>query len=137
MQDFNMETVQKALVSLEAKIGNLESQLAAARAKRETLKGTIEYFNPTPKRASKNVVDIKVEPDELRGMELEEALVFIAQRNDDIVTNKSVRPLLVEAGVLHAKQISHKLSLTLTNSVYFEKERTGTYRLLQGLNYSF
>ena len=49
--------------------------------------GTSEYFNPTQKRMPKRLVDLGVEPDELRAMDLEDALIFIAERNNGVVTN--------------------------------------------------
>ena len=132
MPDFNRETVQEELVTLEAKIGRLENQLAEARAKRDTLKGTIEYFNPTPKRAPKRMANLGVEPDELHGMDLEDALVYVAERNNNVVTSGTVRPMLVDAGVLTGKQIHHKLSSTLRMSDRFENEQRGRYRLIEG-----
>ncbi len=130
MPDFNRETVQEELVILEAKIGRLENQLAEACAKRDTLKGTIEYFNPTPKRAPKRMANLGIEPDELRGMDLEDALVYVAERNNNVVTSGTVRPMLVEAGVLTGKQIPHKLSSALRMSGRFENEQRGRYRLI-------
>ena len=78
------------------------------------------------------MADLGVDPNELRGMDLEAALIFVEQRNSGIVTNGTVRTLLVEAGIFNGvKQMSHKLSQVLGMSELFEQHGgRGRYKLI-------
>ena len=75
-------------------------------------------------------MSLDILPDELRGSPLEDALIFIAERNDGILPSTPARELLVEAGVLRGNQTGNALWLALDRSDRFTRESKGRYRLV-------
>ena len=75
-------------------------------------------------------IHLDISPDELRGKPLEDALIFIAERNDGILPSTAARELLVEAGALRGNQTGNALWLALDRSERFARESKGRYRLV-------
>ncbi|MCY4602290.1 MAG: hypothetical protein OXF27_20495 [Acidobacteria bacterium] len=129
MNEINKTVILAELENLERKRERLAASLHEVTCVIEVLKKTIEHFDPTSKRRVVRQEVLNVDADELRGKSLEDALIYVAKRNDGIVRSSSVRPLLVESGVLRVKQTSHALSVALRTSEYFESVTRGKYRL--------
>ena len=131
--ELTMESVTDAIQALDKQIERWESRLADARRKRDALKLTADYFSPaTATTLRRRRSGLNVDPDAVRGMDLEQALLFIAEHNNGIVINSEARPILVEAGVLRGKQstVSHTLCRALAESPRFSRETNGRYRLV-------
>ena len=62
-------------------------------------------------------------PDELRGLPIEEALLRIAQADGGEILSCSARRVLIDAGVIKHRRASSELSNALRASPFFE--RTG------------
>ena len=105
----DVDIVKDKLAKVISKADRLRTALAEADEQVNALRLTIRLFEPPPiKPRRKQRADPKVNPDELRNLDIEDALVLIAERDGGFVYSSSARPLLVEAGLLRGKQISNQ-----------------------------
>ena len=95
--ELTMQSAQRELDLLTKRIDRLELKLQDAKLDRDALVRTIEMFNPTPKPKRRRH-PLAVEPDAVRGMEIEQALLFIAEHSDGHLASGPAREILVEAG---------------------------------------
>ena len=95
---------------------------------------TLELFQPpAPKRVRRQTA-LDISPDDLRGKSLDDALIFIAERNAGVLPSTAARELLVDAGVLVGSQVGNTLWNALDRSERFERESKGRYRLVDDLH---
>ena len=130
--ELTKQSVQAEIETLDKRIERLQSKLTEARNLRDALRLTAEHFSPPEPKPRRKSAMLRVDVDMLRGMELDNALVFLADRNDGHVISGPARELLVEAGILRGKSTttSHALCRALAESPRFEREAPGRYRLL-------
>ena len=130
--DFNLKSVQQEIATLDKRIARLQAKLDAAKRDRDALLRTVKYFSPAPLPKKSRHAALNVDPDEIRGKDLEQALLFIAEHNDGVIVSNQVRPVLVEAGQLRGQPntTSHALCTWLTESPRFERTGVGRYRLV-------
>ena len=130
MCDITEKLIREKMESLTRKIERLQIALEAATRERDALATTLDVFQSTqPKRTHRSMA-LDISPEELRGKPLEDALIFIAERNDGIVPSTPARELLVEAGVLRGNQTGNALWLPLDRSERFARKSKGRYRLV-------
>lgn len=131
MPDITMDTIRKEIEVLERKAGRLRSALRDTERRRDALALTLEHFRPPEaKRARRRGAVLDISPDDLRGKTLEDALIYIAERNDGTLASTAARPVLVDAGVLRGSQVGNALWSALDRSERFEREAKGRYRLV-------
>ena len=134
MCDITEKSIREKMESLSRKIERFQNALNAAVRERDALATTLEVFQPAkPKRTSRRMV-LDIAHDELHGRTLEEALIFIAERNDGILPSTQARELLMAAGVLRGNQTGNALWLALDRSERFTRESKGRYRLVDELD---
>lgn len=131
MSDLTMQAAQDRIEQLTKRAERLRSELASVERDIGALQRTIAIFNPAPPTRVRTQEYLNVDPDELRGKRLEEALIFIAERNKGFINSRAARYVLVDAGVLRGKPAttSHALSTELRDSEKFERLARGKYRL--------
>ena len=131
MPDITMNSIQKEIDALTRKIDRLCATLKNAERSRDALKLTLEHFQPEQKQKRRRTVALDVSSDELRDKSLDEALIYIARRNDGVVPSTAAREVLIEAGVLKGSQVGNRLWAALDRSELFEREAKGQYRLVE------
>ena len=125
MKTLTMESIKFDVESLDKKIERLKTSLAAATSQRAALMLVIDrYTEKTNKPVMRNE-NPGIDPDELRGMKMEEALIRIAENNGGHLNSTTARALLQEAGVLTGSQCGHTLWNALQSSEHFEKVGRG------------
>ena len=134
MPDITRESIQCEIESLQKKASRLRSQLEEVEQATSALEMTLSHFEPKPKKRVVSQEEILVTAEELAGQSLDEALVYIAKRNDGVINSRSVRPLLKDAGLLNGTQISHRLWSKLSDSDSFEQIGRGKYRLIREMH---
>ena len=131
MPDITMHAIQAEIDTLTRKADRLRSTLDGVEQRRNALQLTLQHFQePPPTKKRKRPVTLDVESSELQGKTLEEALIYIAEHNDEIVPSTAAREVLIDAGILKGTQIGHTLWAALGNSERFTREARGRYRLL-------
>ena len=93
----------------------------------------ISHLNISSLRRNRNgrrTTTLNVSTDELRDKSLDEALVYIAERNEGVVPSTAAREVLIAAGVLKGSQVGNRLWAALDRSERFEREAKGRYRLV-------
>ena len=132
MPDITLPAIQSEIDSLTRKIDRLRATLKDAEQRQGALALTIQHFQEpaTPSRRRRSTT-IDIEPTELQGKTLDEALIYIAERNDGIVQSTGARHLLTEAGLLTGSQVGNRLWSALDHSERFTRESKGRYRLLE------
>ena len=132
MPDITLPAIQSEIDSLTRKIDRLSATLKDAEQRREALALTIQHFQePASPSRRRQSTTIDIEPTELHGKTLNEALIYIAERNDGIVQSSEARHLLTEAGLLTGSQVGNRLWSALDHSERFTRESKGRYRLLE------
>ena len=136
MKPLNMESIKLDIDSLNKKIERLESSLKVAKLHRDALVLVVDRFTEMPKRPVRRNENLSIAPEKLKGMKLEEALVYIAENaenNGGILNSTASRELLEEAGVLTGSQRGHTLWNALQSSDRFEKVGRGKYKLIDNI----
>ena len=130
MCDINEKLIREKMESLSRTIERLQKTVDDAQRKRDALALTLQVFQPAPPKRTSRTAALDISADELRGRPLEEALIFIAERNDGVLPSTPAREVLIEAGVLRGLQTGNALWLALDRSERFTRESKGRYRLL-------
>ena len=130
MKPLSMDSVKADAESLDKKIERLKTLLEEAEQQRAALMLVIDRYTEKPKKRIRRNENLGILPEQLRGMKLEAALVFIAQKHGGDLNSSASRELLIEAGVLTGKQTGNTLWNTLQLSENFEKVSRGKYRLI-------
>ena len=131
MSDITLPAIQSEIDSLTRKIDRLRATLEDSERKRAALSLTIQHFQePSQPSRRLRAKTLDVEPTELQGKTLEEALIYIAEQNEGIVHSTIARQVLTEAGVLTGSQVGNRLWSALDHSERFTRESKGRYRLL-------
>ena len=130
MHEITEQKIQNEIKGLQDKADRLKLTLSEIEHAIESLMGTLQHFNPEPKRYARKQPALNVNIEELAGKNLEEALIYIAESNKDQLNSRAVRPLLIEAGVLRGNQTSHTLWSHISESDRFEQIARGIYRLV-------
>ncbi len=131
--ELTMQSAKREIERLDRRIERLESQLSEFRLQREHLRGAIEYFTPKPTpKPKRRQPTIPVTADDVRGLGLEQALLFIAERCNGLVVSGPTREILIEAGILRGNPntTSHALSKELRESPRFHQEARGRFLLI-------
>ena len=130
MPDITMKAIQKEIDALARRIDRLRATLENDERHRDALQLTLEHFQPAQKQKRRRATTLIVSPDELRDKSLDEALVYIAERNEGVVPSTAAREVLIAAGVLTGSQLGNRLWAALDRSERFEREAKGRYRLV-------
>ena len=130
MPDITMKAIQNEIDALTRRMDRLRATLENAELRRDALQLTLEHFQPAQKQKRRRATTLDVSPDELRDKSIDEALVYIAERNKGVVPSTAARKVLVEAGVLKGRQVGNQLWAALDRSERFEREEKGRYRLV-------
>ena len=131
MPDITMHALQAEIDTLKRKVDRLRATLEDAEQRRDALALTLHHFQePSPPTKRRRATTLDVEPAELQGRTLAEALIYIAEQNDGIVPSTAARQVLTDAGVLTGSQIGNRLWAALDSSDRFVRESKGRYRLL-------
>lgn len=133
MADLTMQTAQERIDHLTKKADRLRVELESVERDIGAVKRTIEIFSPPPPPKRVRTQEyLNVNADELRGKRLEEALIYIAERNNGVINSRAARYLLIDAGVLRGQPAttSHALSTELRESERFERITRGKYKLV-------
>ncbi len=139
MRDVSADEFKSTLDKLDHQISRLKTALAAAEAKRDAVRLACEVFDPKPAKRSRRKAPLSIDPDALRGMGLDDALVYIADHNGGVIHSTPAREALVEAGVLKGNNTKQILWEKLSGSERFEQVARGKYRLLdenQAINWA-
>ena len=132
MPDITMHAIQAAIDTLTRKVDRLRSTLEDTERRRDALALTLHHFQePSHPAKRRRATTLDVEPAELQGKTLDEALIYIAEQNDGIVPSTAARQVLTDAGVLKGTQIGNRLWAALDRSDRFERVAKGQYRLLE------
>lgn len=131
MPDISEQKILHEIKTLEDKFDRLKSTLSEIAHTIEFLRGTLQHFNPEPKRYPRKQQAINVSVEDLAGKNIEEALIYIAEHNNNIINSRVARSLLVEAGILRGTQTSHTLWSHISESNRFEQIRRGCYGLVE------
>ena len=113
-------TIEKKLHSLLKNRERLSAQLEMLDGDIAACERVLKIVSPSPRRPSPPSL---VGSDEVLGMSIEEALVFIAQHHDGQINTYQARPFLIEAGVLRGEpaRTSRLLNDVLRRSKRFER----------------
>ena len=130
MPDITMKAIQNEIDALTRRMDKLRATLENAELRRDALQLTLEHFQPAQKQKRRRATTLDVSPDELRDKSIDEALVYIAERNKGVVPSTAARKVLIEAGVLKGSQVGNRLWAALNRSERFEREEKGRYRLI-------
>ena len=130
MPDITMKAIQNEIDALTQRMDKLRATLENAELHRDALQLTLEHFQPAQKQKRRRTTTFDVSPDELRDKSIDEALVYIAERNKGVVPSTAARKVLIEAGVLKGRQVGNQLWAALDRSERFEREERGRYRLV-------
>ena len=126
-----MIAIQEEIDKLTRKVDRIRTTLKEVERRRDALAITLQHFlKPSPTTKRRRVTMLEVEPAELQGKTLDEALIYIAEQNGGIVPSTAARHVLTEAGVLTGRQIGNRLWVALDRSDRFERVAKGRYRLL-------
>ena len=132
MPDITAHVLQVEIDTLTRKVDRLRATLEDVERRRDALVVTLQHFQqPSPSSNRRRATTLDVEPTELQDKTLEEALIYIAERNGGIVPSTAARHVLTEAGVLTGSQIGNRLWAALDRSVRFERVAKGRYHLLE------
>ena len=131
MQHLSMESIKSDLQALEKKIERLDASLQNAKRDRDAMLLVVNRYSEKPKRRSSRKNDLGVDPDEIRGMSLESALIHIAEQNDGELVSTNARELLEKAEILSGEKTARILWLYLKSSGQFKKNGgRGIYKLI-------
>ena len=133
MPDISADTIRAKALSLAQKIERLEEVLKATRQEHDALILTLDLFQPSVPKRTRRQTELDISPDDLRGKSLDDALIYIAEKNAGVLPSTAARVLLVDAGVLTGSQVGNKLWNALDQSERFERESKGRYRLVDDL----
>ena len=113
-------TIEQKLHSLSKKRERLSAQLEMLDGDIAACERVLKIVSPSPRRQSPPSL---VGSDEVLGMGIEDALVFIAKRHDDQINTYQARPFLIEAGILRGEpaRTSRLLNDVLRRSKHFER----------------
>ena len=130
MPDITAHSIQHEIDTLTRKVDRIRATLEDTVRRRDALALTLQHFEPSPPSRHRRATTLDIEPTELQGKSLDEALIYIAERNDGIVQSTGARHLLTEAGLLTGSQVGNRLWSALDHSERFMRESKGRYRLL-------
>ena len=131
MPDITVDTIQSEIDALTRKIDRIRATLEDAERRRDALALTLQHFQePSTPAKRRRATTIDIEPAELQGKTLDEALIYIAEQNDGMLQSTAARKVLTEAGVLKGNQIGNRLWAALDRSDRFTRETKGRYRLI-------
>ena len=133
MPDISADTIRAKVESLARKIERLHDALTTAQQEHAALLLTLGLFQPAAPKRTRRQTALDISLDELRGKSLDDALIYIAERNAGVLPSTAARGLLVEAGVLTGSQVGNALWNALDRSERFERESKGRYRLVDDL----
>ena len=135
MQPLSIDSLTSDIEALDKKIERLRISLKVAERERDAMALVVARYSEKPKKRSSRKKDLGIEPDEIRGMNLEAALIHIAEHNDGELPSTAARELLERAEILTGEKASTSKMLWhyLQSSDQFEKNgRRGIYRLSSG-----
>lgn len=139
MRELTLESLESDIERLTQRIESLTSQrtridrkLQEKKRQRDAALTVLDMYSQKVKKESKHIRKLKISPDELRGLGLEEAVHRIAVRNNGYLTSTAVRSILEEAGVLVGTklQTSKEVYNFLSSSEKYEKLARGKYTLI-------
>ena len=130
MRDVSADEFKSTLDKLDRQISRLKTALADAEARRDAVRLACEVFDPKPVKRARRKAPLSIDPDVLRGMDLDAALVYIADHSDGVIRSTPAREALVEAGVLKGNNTKQLLWEKLSGSDRFEQVGRGQYRLV-------
>ena len=133
MPDISADTLRAKALSLAQKIERLEETLKTTRQEHDALILTLDMFDPPSPKRTRRQTALDISPDDLRGKSLDDALIYIAEKNAGVLPSTAARVLLVDAGVLTGSQVGNTLWNALDQSERFERESKGRYRLVDDL----
>ena len=127
-----MIVIQEEINTLTRKVDRMRATLEDAERRRDALALTLQHFQkPSPSAKPRRATTLDIDPDDLHGKTLDEALIYIAEQNGGIVPSTAARHVLTEAGVLTGSQVGNRLWSALDHSERFTRESKGRYRLLE------
>lgn len=131
MPDITANSIQSEIDTLTRKVDRIRATLKDAERRRDALTLTLQHFQePSASAKPRRGTTLDVEPDELHGKTLDEALIYIAEQNDGMLSSTAARQVLTEARLLTGNQMGNRLWSALDRSDRFERETKGRYRLL-------
>ena len=115
-------TVQHKLCSLLKKKERLSAQIEMLDVDIVACERVLKIVSPRPTRRTPPLPSL-VGADQLLGMSIEEALVFVAKHHDGQINTYQARPFLIDAGVLRGEpaRTSRLLNDVLRRSKRFER----------------
>ena len=130
-------TIENQLHALIQKKEKLSTQLETLDADIAACQRVLNLVSPKGQKLNSA---IHVTADQLRGKELEDALIYIAEKHHGLVNTYHTRPILIDAGVLKgdSEETSRHLNNALRKSKCFERAdkngRRGNWRLIKHSN---
>ena len=124
--EITIEVLQEKLSELAEVIEYHEQGLSAAQRQRHAVQESINLLSP-----SEPLITYGVRADEIRNLDLDDALFRLARANHGRLDSTTVRPLLVEAELLPRDKslASQVLYGTLSSSLVFDKVGRGKYQV--------
>ena len=121
--------IQIDIDKLNNRIEKIRGTLHEAEETRDALQRTLEfYLHPQAKDGPKQA-HYDVGPDDLRGMTLREAVLYLAQRNNGELHSTAARGLIVASGVIQETSSRQVIYHLMSGWSLFENVRRGVYKL--------
>ena len=129
MKQLTLESLKSDIEETEKKVGRLEKTLQDARFELESLRHVYQRYSEPTKKPTRVRRNLGIDPQELDGLSLEDALLRIAGVNNGILVSTPTRKLLEESGHLQGSQAGKDLWQFLQSSDRFDKISRGRYQL--------
>ena len=131
MKKLTIESLKSDIEEAATKVDRLEKMLQDARFDLDSLRHVYQRYSEPTKKLNRVRLNLGIDPQELEGLSLEDALLRIARVNKGILISTPTRKLLEESGHLHGDQTGKDLWSTLKSSDQFEQISRGRYRLIE------
>ena len=130
-EPLTIESLQAKIAALKTKVDRLNTQAAEAKHRQKALETVLAMYTEKPKRRTAQTEKIHIQPDELRGMDIESALIYIANHNANELASTLARELLVQAEILSEdRRGRNDLWNALKASKRFQNVSRGRYVLV-------
>ena len=130
-KQLTVESIKSDIETLDRKIERMNQQLDKATQERDALETVLKLYSASPRRQARRHRSLNIDPEEIRGLSTEEALVRIAESGEGELNSTIARRILEDVGILSGENTQNDLWTILKSSKRFKKlEGRGRYRLI-------